>query len=71
MERHVAREHVDEAIAQGRLIPAERRYTTQTALEREKRILRIEREGRDRLIPFFSRDVLTPRIAQQSHDGST
>jgi hypothetical protein len=45
--REEARKKVDGDIASGRLVPAERRYTTQTALERERRILRIEREGRN------------------------
>ena len=44
--KDVARERVDKAILKGGLIPGETRYTTQTAIEREKGILKIEREGR-------------------------
>jgi conjugative relaxase-like TrwC/TraI family protein len=48
-DRNAARERVDQDIASGRLVPAERRFTTQTALERERRILRIELDGRNAL----------------------
>jgi conjugative relaxase-like TrwC/TraI family protein len=54
VERQAARERVEEAIREGRLVPAERRYTTQTALEHEKRILQIEREGRGQVSPMVS-----------------
>jgi conjugative relaxase-like TrwC/TraI family protein len=54
VERKDARERVDQAIAAGRLVAAEPRYTTQTALRREKRILQIERQGRGRLTPIAS-----------------
>jgi conjugative relaxase-like TrwC/TraI family protein len=54
--REDARERVDEAITKGGLIEAERRYTTQTALEREKRILQIEREGRAQVTAIAVRE---------------
>jgi len=41
-----AKERVDTAINKGSLVESEPRYTTQTAVEREKRILSIERDGR-------------------------
>ncbi|HUO63712.1 MAG TPA: MobF family relaxase [Terriglobales bacterium] len=62
VDRGVARSRVDEAIASGQLVPAERRYTTQIALEREKRILQIEREGRDQVRPIASRDFVRCRL---------
>lgn len=46
IERIAARDRVDAAIQHGGLVAGEARYTTQTALEREKRILQIERDGR-------------------------
>jgi conjugative relaxase-like TrwC/TraI family protein len=45
-ERVQALTRVDQDIQAGRLVLAGRRYTTQTALERERSILRIERDGR-------------------------
>ena len=60
--RGAARKRVDEAIAEGGLLPVERRYTTQTALEREKRILQIEREGRNRVAPILSRQAMASRL---------
>ncbi len=61
--RDAARERVNDAIAKGRLVAAERRYTTQTALEREKRILQIEREGRDRVSPIIATEAAQLRLA--------
>ena len=63
LQRDAARKRVDEAVAQGRLVAAERRYTTQTALEREKRILRIEREGRNRVSSIVPQDTVRLRLA--------
>jgi conjugative relaxase-like TrwC/TraI family protein len=62
IDRAVARSRVEEAIASGQLVPAERRYTTQIALEREKRILQIEREGRDQVRPIASREFVRCRL---------
>jgi conjugative relaxase-like TrwC/TraI family protein len=47
MKREEARARVEAAIKSGTLVPIERRFTTQTAFEREKRILQIERDGRN------------------------
>ena len=63
MARDDARTHVDGAIAGGRLVPVERRFTTQTALEREKRILRIERDGRGALQPIGGAEQIGSRLA--------
>jgi ATP-dependent exoDNAse (exonuclease V) alpha subunit len=62
VDRGVARRRVDEAIESGQLVPAERRYTTQVALEREKRILLIELEGRDQVSPIAPREVVRCRL---------
>jgi hypothetical protein len=61
-DRQAARERVEEAIREGRLVPAERRYTTQTALEREKRILQIEREGRGQVSPIVAAEAVHHRL---------
>ena len=44
--RKQAQQYVGNAIKRGSLVPAEKRYTTQKALAREKAILAIERTGR-------------------------
>ena len=61
--REQARSRVDADIANGRLVPVERRFTTQTALEREKRILAIERGGRGALEPLARMEVVRTRLA--------
>jgi len=63
IERGAARRRVEAAIGDGRLVAAERRYTTQTALEREKRILRIERDGRKAVAPILAGDAARARLA--------
>jgi conjugative relaxase-like TrwC/TraI family protein len=59
----VAQEKVDHGIKVGRLTPAGPRYTTQTALEREKRILQIEREGRGVVAPIAAADKIERHLA--------
>ncbi|CEE28090.1 MobF family relaxase [Xanthomonas citri] len=49
-----ARQYVSNAIKQGSLVPAEKRYTTQKALAREKAILAIERTGRGAIEPIMT-----------------
>ena len=49
-----AKSYVDHAIQIGRLIETEHRYTTQTAQEREKTILKIERTGRNAYPPWMT-----------------
>ncbi len=61
--REQARESVGRDVASGRLVLAERRYTTQTALERERRILRIEREGRSALVGIARPEDVRVRLA--------
>jgi conjugative relaxase-like TrwC/TraI family protein len=58
-----ARSLVEAAISDGRLVKAERRFTTQTALEREKRILQIEREGRGTVEPIGPAEAVRARLA--------
>ncbi|KUF34854.1 MobF family relaxase, partial [Xanthomonas phaseoli] len=49
-----AQQYVGNAIKQGSLVPAEKRYTTQKALAREKAILAIERTGRGAIEPIMT-----------------
>jgi conjugative relaxase-like TrwC/TraI family protein len=63
LDRNAARERVEQDIASGRLVLAERRYTTQTALERERRILAIEREGREKVAPVASPENVHVRLS--------
>lgn len=66
LDRASARKRVDEAIAAGALVPQEPRYSTQTALEREKRILQIERERRDQLAPLLPVEPVRHRLSSVS-----
>jgi hypothetical protein len=59
-----ARARVDEAIRAGRLVKDEPRYTTQTALEREKRVLAIERDGRGTVQPIMSAEQVKERLQE-------
>ncbi|EFN4685938.1 conjugative relaxase [Escherichia coli] len=63
MKSGEARERVDSAIKTGGLVPIEPRYTTQTALEREKRILQIERDGRGAVVPVIAAEAARERLA--------
>ncbi|MGY2492762.1 MobF family relaxase [Cupriavidus sp. CP313] len=49
-----AHQYVGNAIKHGSLVPAEKRYTTQKALKREKAILAIERTGRGQVAPILA-----------------
>ncbi|PNR90615.1 AAA family ATPase [Xanthomonas oryzae pv. oryzae] len=49
-----AQQYVSNAIKHGSLVPAEKRYTTQKALAREKAILAIERTGRGAIEPIMT-----------------
>jgi len=64
--RREAAKRVADGVRQGRLVKQEARYTTQTALEREKRILMIEREGRGAVTPVMSREDATARLEAAS-----
>ncbi|HDQ4405518.1 TPA: conjugative relaxase [Pseudomonas aeruginosa] len=57
MSAGAARERVDTAINRKSLIETEPQFTTQTALEREKRIHSIERDGRGAMQPIMSNDI--------------
>lgn len=63
LERGPARSRVDAAISAGALVPQEKRYTTQTALEREKRILQIERDGRSQVTPISPAEAVRLRLS--------
>jgi len=68
LDRKDARARVDAAIQAGQLAPAEPRFTTQTALEREKRILQIERDGRGQVVPVMALGAAQGRLATASLD---
>ncbi|WP_413168799.1 MobF family relaxase [Burkholderia latens] len=62
LSRAQARERVDNAIRDGGLLAVDGRYSTQTALEREKRILQIERDGRGQVAAIMSTDAARARL---------
>jgi len=64
MDRQAARARVDRAIDQCGLRQVETRYTTQTALEREQGIHRIEREGRGAVAPILPAAIVHERLAE-------
>lgn len=51
-----AKTEINDAILDGALIKSETRYTTPDALLREKTILQLEREGRNRLQPIITQE---------------
>ena len=57
MTAWAARERVDTAINRKSLIETEPQFTTQTALQREKRIHSIEQDGRGAMQPVMSADI--------------
>lgn len=52
-------------VARGEIIPTGSRYTTQIAREREKRILQIEREGREAVAPIMTSEKAQAALAQR------
>lgn len=65
MSPAAARERVDTAIERKSLVETEPQYTTQTALEREKRIHSIERDGRGAMQP-----IMQPEAARATLEGT-
>ncbi len=61
MSKKRAEEQIRKSIARGEFVPTGARYTTQSAREREKRILQIEGEGRDKVTPILQADA--PQVA--------
>ena len=61
-----AQQYVKMAINRGSLVEAEKRYTTQRALKREKAILAIERSGRGQVAPLLSKEQVAKAL-----EGST
>ena len=53
---------MDKAIKRGSLEPAEKRYTTQKALKREKAILAIERTGRGQVTPLMTKEQVAKAL---------
>lgn len=64
LQREQARTRVDNAIAQGGLVAGEVRYTTQTALERERSILNVEQQGRAAVPAIMSADKAREQLAE-------
>lgn len=62
VERKEAKERVGQAIENGSLAITDFRYTTQTALTRERTILQAERNGRGAVTPALSGDQLKPML---------
>jgi len=63
--RHAtAAQRVDQGILRGSLTPLEPRYTTQAALNRETRILGIEKEGRGALQPVMAAERVRTRLGK-------
>lgn len=63
LSRPNAQRQVQQDIRSGALVPMDVRYTTQPALEREKRILQIERDGRGQLEPILARETAQERLS--------
>jgi ATP-dependent exoDNAse (exonuclease V) alpha subunit len=61
--RSAAALRVNDAIRRGSLTPVEVRYTTQTAREREKLILQIERDGRGVVPAIVPPEALSERLS--------
>ena len=59
-----AAQRVDQGILRGNLTPLEPRYTTQSALNRETRILGIEKEGRGALQPVMAAERVAARLGK-------
>jgi conjugative relaxase-like TrwC/TraI family protein len=64
VEPKTAAKQIDEDIAKGRLVEAPPMYTTQTAIEREKRILQIERDGRGKILPVMDAEAAIERLKE-------
>jgi conjugative relaxase-like TrwC/TraI family protein len=63
LSAEAARARVAQAIRHRGLVQAEHRYTTQTALERERRILKMERQGRGQVAPMMSTEAARQQLA--------
>ncbi|WP_063588593.1 MobF family relaxase [Achromobacter ruhlandii] len=65
MTKRHADEQIRKSIARGEYVLTGARYTTQSAREREKRILQIEREGRDKVAPILQADAAQAALADK------
>ena len=61
-----AQQYIGNAIKQGSLVLAEKRYTTQKALAREKAILAIERTGRGAIEPIMTAEAVKTALENTS-----
>lgn len=63
MSRQLAKAYVADAIQKGTLVQTAPRFTTQTALTREKTILKMEREGRATVVPIMAAERVAEALA--------
>lgn len=69
MNKRLAEEQIRKSIARGEYVLTGARYTTQSAREREKRILQIEREGRDKVAPILQVDAAKTALADKKNSS--
>ena len=65
-----AKTKIHDAIAQGRLVQSEMRYTTPDALQREKNILQLENDGRNCLQPILTKEHVLASLQQSDLNKS-
>ncbi|WP_312431619.1 MobF family relaxase [Achromobacter sp.] len=65
MSKRHAEAQVRKSVARGEYVLTGARYTTQSAREREKRILQIEREGRDKVAPILLAETAQAALADK------
>nr|WP_028354590.1 MobF family relaxase [Bordetella petrii] len=65
LSKRQAEARLRRSIAAGELVATGAKYTTQKAREREKRILQIEREGRDRVRPILQPEAAKAALADR------
>ena len=70
MNKTAAKIRFNKAVRQGALVEKEARYTTQTALERERVILKIERDGREKLEAILESNEVQERLKNSSLNDS-
>ncbi|EPN9162956.1 MobF family relaxase [Escherichia coli] len=64
--KQVAQQIVDRGIAQGRLVKQAPRFTTQVAQERERSIIKMEREGRGTIQHAYTREATSEFLETRS-----
>lgn len=64
--KQIAQQIVDRGIAQGRLVKQGPRFTTQVAQERERSIIKMEREGRGTIKHAYTQEATSEFLASRS-----